>query len=140
MFATRELCHPTGLKVTHGEKYRITLAIPQGSPWIDKDIPADPRGFVLGSWRQLGGIPFKRLIWSNWFRPIVRVGSTGLEEHLPDFAQEPGDKTRWTAEFNARGDGEVFVYVNDTSIFLPWLLTAFYDNNKGSAWVELRRL
>ena len=140
MFFTRELCHPTGLKVTHGEKYRITLAIPQGSPWIDKDIPADPRGFALGSWRQLGGIPFKRLIWSNWFRPIVRVGSTGLEEHLPDFAQEPGDKTRWTAEFIARGDGEVFVYVNDTSIFLPWLLTAFYDNNKGSAWVELRRL
>jgi uncharacterized protein (DUF2235 family) len=139
-FRTKELCHPTGLKVTHGEKYRITLTIPENDPWLDDGIPADPRGFVLGSWRQIGGIPFKRLIWSNWFRPIVRVGSTGLEEHLPDFVQDTADKTRWNAEFIARGDGEVFVYVNDTSIFLPGLLNAFYRNNKGSAWVELKRL
>ena len=139
-FFTREMCHPTGLKVTHGEKYQITLRIPADDPWIDKTIPASPNGFVLGSWRQIGGIPFKRLIWSNWFRPIVRVGSTGLEEHLPNFVQDANDKSRWSAEFIARSDGEVFVYVNDTSIFFPWLLTAFYDNNKGSAWVELKRL
>jgi Uncharacterized alpha/beta hydrolase domain (DUF2235) len=140
IFFTRELCHPTGLKVTHGERYQITLRIPDGDPWIDKVIPADPGGFVLGSWKQIGGIPFKRLIWSNWFRPIVRVGSTGLEEHLPDFVRDTNDRSRWSAEFIARSDGEVFVYVNDTSIFFPRLLTAFYDNNKGSAWVELKRL
>jgi hypothetical protein len=140
VFRTNELCHPTGLKVTHDEKYLVTLTIPQSDPWIDKDIPADPRGFLLGSLRQIGGIPFKRLIWSNWFRPIVRVGSTGLEEHLPDFVQDNGDKTRWSAEFKARSDGEVFIYVNDTSIFFPWLLTMFYDNNKGSAAVTLKRM
>jgi Uncharacterized alpha/beta hydrolase domain (DUF2235) len=140
VFYTNELCHPTGLKVTHGEKYQITLTIPDGDPWIDKDIPTDPGGFAWGSWRQLGGIPFKRLIWSNWFAPIVRVGSTGLEEHLPKFKQDSGTGNLWTAQFTARSDGEVFVYVNDTSIFFPWLFTVFYENNKGSAAVALKKM
>jgi uncharacterized protein (DUF2235 family) len=138
VFHTKELCHPTGLKVTHGETYRISLNIPAGDPWID--IPTDPRGFRLGSWRQLGGVPFRRLIWSNWFRPIIRVGSTGLEEHLPTFTQDSADKTLWSAEFTARGDGEVFLYVNDTSIFFPWLLRVFYDNNRGSASISMKKL
>jgi hypothetical protein len=80
------------------------------------------------------------LIWSNWFRPIVRVGSTGLEEHVPNFVQDTDDKTRWSAKFRARSDGEVFIYVNDTSIFLPWFWHHFYDNNLGSAGVELKRM
>jgi hypothetical protein len=103
-FQTKEMCHPTGLKVTHDEKYQITLWLPEGS-WSDKGIPATPNGFALGSWKQIGGIPFKRLIWSNFFRPIIRVGSTGLEEHLPNFVQDGNDKTRWTADFKARSDG-----------------------------------
>ena len=141
VFRTNEPCHPTGLHVAHDEKYLVRLTIPPNDPWADtKDIAADPRGFVLGSWRQIAGIPFKRLIWSNWFRPIVRVGSTGLEEHLPNFVRDSDDKTRWSAQFTARSDGEVFIYVNDTSIFLPWFWHRFYDNNLGSARVELKRM
>jgi hypothetical protein len=30
--------------------------------------------------------------------------------------------------------------VNDTSIFFPWLFTSFYDNNKGSATVSLKKI
>ena len=89
---------------------------------------------------QLAGIPFKRLIWSNWFAPIVRVGGSGLEEHLPDFKRETATSNLWTAKFVARHDGEVFVYVNDTSIFLPWLFTAFYNNNEGTAVVSLKKM
>jgi uncharacterized protein (DUF2235 family) len=139
VFYTKELCHPTGLKVTHGETYRIVLTIPENDPWIDYNIPTDPKGFSM-HWRQLAGIPFRRLIWSNWFMPIVRVGSTGLEEHLSAFERSPDDKKVWTAEFKARSDGEVFVYVNDTSIFFPWLFQLFYENNQGSAWVALKKL
>jgi len=138
VFYTKELCHPTGLKVSRGEKYRISLTIMD--PWIDRDIPTDPRGFRLGAWRQLGGIPFKRLIWSNWFRPIIRVGSTGLEEHLPTLTQDFTDKNLWSGEFTARNDGEVFLYVNDTSIFFPWLFHVFYDNNLGSASISMKKL
>ena len=78
--------------------------------------------------------------WTNWFAPIVRVGGSGLEEHLPDFKRESATSNLWTAKFTARSDGEVFVYVNDTSIFLPWLLTAFYDNNEGTAVVSLKKM
>jgi uncharacterized protein (DUF2235 family) len=137
-FLTSELCHPTGFKVAHDETYEISLAI--NDAWIDKDIPTDPNGFVLGAWRQIGGIPFKRLIWSNWFKPIVRVGSTGFEEHVPAFTQDTRDPKKWTAQFVARSDDEVFIYVNDTSIFAPWLIHVFYDNNRGSAAVSMRRI
>ncbi|MDU1664757.1 MAG: DUF2235 domain-containing protein [Bradyrhizobium sp.] len=136
-FETSQLCYATGLSVAQDETYVITLDV--ATPWSDAEIPASPTGFGYGTLAQVPGIPFKRLIWSNWFAPIVRVGGTGLEEHLPEFKQDPANASRWTAEFIARSNGEVFVYVNDTSIFLPWFWHAFYDNNHGSATVSLRR-
>jgi hypothetical protein len=139
-FHTSELCHPLGLKVAQDETYEISLDIPENDPWLDASIKAGPEGFFLGSWRQLGGVPFKRLIWSNWFKPIIRVGSTGLEEHLPDFKEDPANSRHWKAQFVARSDGEVFIYVNDTSIFAPWLIHVFYDNNHGSAAVSMQRI
>ncbi len=138
-FLTNEICHPTGLNVAQDETYEITLTIPQNDPWIDKDIPTDPGGFVLRSWGQLPGIPYRRLIWSNWFRPIIRVGSTGFEEHVPAFRQNLDHPGQWTASFTARSNGEVFIYVNDASIFAPWLFEKFYRNNKGSAGIAMKR-
>ena len=138
VFNTKDLCYPTGLKVTHDETYQISIAV--NAPWTDNGIPASPEGFEKSTWMQLAGIPFKRLIWSNWFAPIVRVGGSGLEEHLPDFKRETPTSNLWTAKFVARHDGEVFVYVNDTSIFLPWLFTAFYNNNEGTAVVSLKKM
>lgn len=137
-FRTSELCHPTGLKVAHDETYEITLTIDEA--WADDRIPADPSGFAWGSVAQVPGIPFRRLIWSNWFKPIVRVGSTGLEEHVPTFVQDGSNPKQWSTQFIARSDGEVFIYVNDTSIFAPGLLTLFYDNNHGSAAITMRRI
>jgi uncharacterized protein (DUF2235 family) len=136
MFHTADLCYPTGLKVTHGETYQINLAVKD--PWIDRSIPASPKGFATSSWVQLLGVPYRRLIWSNWFAPIIRVGGPGLEEHLPDF--KPGADGVWNATFVPRSDGEVFVYVNDTSIFLPWLFSHFYNNNHGTAVVSLKKM
>jgi len=137
-FETSNLCYPTGLKVTHGETYQINIAVTE--PWTDHGIPAGPEGFAKSTWKQLGGVPFKRLIWSNWFAPIVRVGGAGLEEHLPTFKQASPGGNVWSGEFIARSDGEVFVYVNDTSIFLPWLLTYFYGNNEGKAVISLKKM
>ena len=138
IFSIRNLCYPTGLKVTHGETYQISIDVKD--PWTDHGIPASPEGFAKSTWMQLAGIPFKRLIWSNWFAPIVRVGGPGLEEHLPQFKRESATGNLWTAKFTARSDGEVFVYVNDTSIFLPGLFTYFYSNNEGTAVVSLKKM
>jgi uncharacterized protein (DUF2235 family) len=60
VFSTKDLCYPTGLKVTHGETYQISLAVKD--PWSDHGIPAGPEGFAKSTWKQLAGVLFKRLI------------------------------------------------------------------------------
>jgi uncharacterized protein (DUF2235 family) len=136
-FHTEQLCYPTGLKVTQGETYQISLAVKE--PWFDDTIPASPAGFSRSNWLQLAGIPFKRLIWSNWFAPIVRIGGPGLDEYLPKFMPDAADSNVWRGQFTARSDGEVFVYVNDTSVF-PWFYRNFYNNNHGTAVVSLKKM
>ena len=137
VFETRDLCYPTGLKVTQGETYQISLAVTE--KWSDDGIDASPAGFNRSTWLQLPGVPFKRLIWSNWFAPIVRIGGPGLDEYLPEFKPDAVDGKLWKAKFTARSDGEVFVYVNDTSVF-PWFYRTFYNNNHGKAVVSLKKM
>jgi uncharacterized protein (DUF2235 family) len=135
---TSSVCNATGLKVTQGKTYRITLSL--GQPWLDDKIPTNPNGFDYhqAAWTQLPGVPYRRLIWSNWFATILRVGGPGLEEHLLDLREEkPGV---WTATFEPRSSGEVFLYVNDAVIGLPWVYGLFYWwNNHGTAEVKLEQ-
>jgi hypothetical protein len=136
---TKNICNATGLKVTHKETYRITLKV--GEPWLDNTHATDPNGFNnrQASWTQLWGVPYKRLIWSNWFATILRVGGPGLEEHLLDL--KPGANGEWTTTFEPRSDGEVFLYVNDTAIGLPWIYDLFYRlNNHGTAEIKLTKI
>ncbi len=135
---TSKVCNATGMKVTQGETYRIRLII--GEPWKDDKISTDPNGFDnhRAAWLQLGGAPYRRLIWSNWFATILRVGGPGLEEHLLELEEKEG---AWTATFEPRSSGEVFLYVNDTVISLPWIYGFFYSsNNHGTAEVKLEKL
>ncbi len=134
---TATACNATGLKVTQGETYRIKLVI--GAPWMDADIASSPNGFDhhQAAWLQLPGAPYRRLIWSNWFATILRVGGPGLEEHLLQFEEKEGG---WTTTFQPRSSGEVFLYVNDAVISLPWIYDLFYRNNHGTAEVTLEKL
>jgi uncharacterized protein (DUF2235 family) len=135
---TAKVCNATGLKVTQGKAYRIELTI--GDGWKDNETPTDPNGFDnrRASWLQLLGWPYKRLIWSNWFATILRVGGPGLEEHLLLLEEKNGV---WTTTFEPRSSGEVFLYVNDTAIGLPWVYDFFYrSNNHGTAKVKIERL
>jgi uncharacterized protein (DUF2235 family) len=133
-----KVCNATGMKVTLGETYRIRLMI--GQPWKDDEIPTNPNGFDYrrAAWLQLAGAPYRRLIWSNWFATILRVGGPGLEEHLLDLEEEKAGV--WTTTFEPRSSGEVFLYVNDTVISLPWIYGFFYRNNHGTAEIKLEKL
>jgi len=136
---TSKVCNATGAKVTQGETYRITLAIRE--PWMDDKIATNPNGFDYhgAAWSQLPGVPYRRLIWSNWFATILRVGGPGLEEHLLDLKEEKAGA--WTATFEPRSSGEGFLYVNDAVIGLPWIYGLFYWwNNHGTAEVKLEKL
>jgi uncharacterized protein (DUF2235 family) len=147
-FDTRTLCMATGLTVKKGQTYDISLVITDpwedGHTWNDSDpgkargIETGPNGFGRDKmrWQMAAGLPYRRLISSNWFATVIRVGGRGFGEMVPPFESTecrcPTPPTRYKASFKAAGDGEVFVYVNDSVI--NWLgLDRFYGNNKGTA-------
>lgn len=136
---TAKACNATGLRVAEGETYRITLKVTDA--WLDHKTATNPNGFDndRATWVQLLGWPYKRLIWSNWFATILRVGGPGLEEHLLRFEEKEGNS--WTTTFAPRANGEVFLYVNDTVLSFPWIYDVFYrSNNHGKAEVRIEKL
>jgi len=137
MMDTIKVCNATGMKVTQGERYQITLTVT--APWQDDDDgETNPNGFNRkAGWVQLLGVPYRRLIWSNWFATILRVGGPGFEEHLLKL-DDKGNGV-WTTHFKPRSSGEVFLYVNDSVIGLPWIYSLFYWNNHGTTEVKLEK-
>jgi hypothetical protein len=151
-FETKALCTATGLAVEKNRSYRITLVV--ADPWEDghklgepdpqkaKGIEDDPQGFGLEKMRPIMalGLPIRRLVGSNWFATIVRIGNRGFGEVVPSFERKDSP-TSYTATFKAPKSGELFVYVNDAVIGFPGYFDHFYrSNNKGSADLTLERL
>lgn len=145
LFDTRSLSHATGVTVAPGQVCEVTIQ-PTG-PWWDgyrdaarPGIKAGPVGFGWDktSWPMVGGIPLRRHPTVNWFAVVARVGRTGNEEHALVFDRRApsgahdGESTR-TARLTARSGGEIFIFVNDAVIGLPWLADFFYRNNRGTA-------
>jgi hypothetical protein len=147
-FQTKAICSSTGLIVKQGAAYRVAIKV--DSPWIDGNrggepggIQTDPRGFGWSKTKALQylGVPYRRLMWSNWFSTVLRVGSTGFEEHLLHLKEEnTTDGVIYTATFKPQRDGELFVFVNDSVIGLPGIYDYFYrSNNAGAATVTLQK-
>jgi uncharacterized protein (DUF2235 family) len=158
-FETRALCAPTGLAVEKNKSYRITLVVTD--PWEDghkfgesdperaKGIETGPEGFGYEKMRPMMwlGIPIRRLLASNWFATVLRVGNRGFGELVLSYERKPSppcqcpSTTSYTAKFKARKSGEVFVYVNDSVIGIPGYFDHFYSsNNKGKADLTLQLL
>jgi len=143
-FETNALCAPTGLLVEKHKSYRITLVVTD--PWEDghksgesdpekaRGIETGPDGFGYERMRPMMwlGLPIRRLVGSNWFATILRVGNKGFGELVPPFAKDRSGNV-YTATFKARKSGELFVYVNDTVVGIPGYFDVFYKNNKGKA-------
>ena len=67
-------------------------------------------------------LPLRRVLTEGWFVPAIRVGATGNPEYLHDgniITIEP------------KGDGELFAYVNDAVVGLPWIWNWLYEDNRG---------
>jgi uncharacterized protein (DUF2235 family) len=119
-FETKALCTPTGLAVERNKSYRVTLVVTD--PWEDghrfdepnpekaKGIETGPEGFGYEKMRPFMwlGLPIRRLLASNWFAPIVRVGNKGFGELVLSYeakrtaACQCPSITRYTATFKAR--------------------------------------
>jgi uncharacterized protein (DUF2235 family) len=126
-------CQPTGLKLTSGTKYKVSMQ-------DDLDPPAagdDPDSPEVGKLRQSLakypkndptpkaelfkksiGAPFRRVLSAGWFDPVVRVGATGSQQYLIDPVIG--------VEVSPKEDGEMFVFLNDIVVGLPYVYDIFY--------------
>jgi uncharacterized protein (DUF2235 family) len=138
-FKTLDICTSTGQSVTKGTTYAVTLTV--GEAWDDGGIATGPNGFGLdntGRMQKLG-LPLRRLVADNWFATVLRVGRFGYDEYVLNFVPDAAIPPKsYTATFKARSNGEVFVFVNDAVVGLPWAYDFFYrHNNHGTATIAL---
>ncbi|HEV2153262.1 DUF2235 domain-containing protein [Bradyrhizobium sp.] len=88
-FETRDFCWWSGLAVEKGRKYRVWLDIDE--PWFDRTIMTGVNGFQTDLARYIF-LPMRRLYGADWFEPVVRVGSKGMNDiPLTAVNVEPAD-------------------------------------------------
>lgn len=149
----RDPCLATGLTLVGGERYTIAvkpLPAPGVAPappddpyvWRDGDIPAGPDGLDPDaveerlSWfgqRALKvGVTARRVWTEDWFVVIGQIG----ENSLQPFAIGSG-----LERFTSPATGELYVYVNDGVLGLPFLWDwAYYwsaGENRGTAEITV---
>jgi uncharacterized protein (DUF2235 family) len=144
-FATSAICAPTGLKVYAGHSYEIRITVTE--PWEDAGRPTTPGGFRTSTvdrydrWKFRAAIFLRRILFRPWYRVIARIGDTGVDEYFLDPVPVPNTTPQtYKATFPAARSGELFLYVNDAVIGLPWVYDSFYPNNGGRAKVTVRLL
>lgn len=138
---TANSCYATGRTVVEGEHYLVRLTVI--TPWQDASIPATPEGLGdAGFWKSAlmtAAIPLRRHLAEDWFRVMAKIGSDGLNSRALKLRQvgEVNGQAIWEGEFTAAADGALLLYVNDAMLF-GW--TRFYENNQGSATVEIKEI
>ncbi len=141
---TREPCNATGLQLEAGATYALRITIPSEPVeiWRDASLPAGPNGIRSDDLPGVMGVfvPMRRHLAHNWFRLMARVGAGGNDTYALhwNLVSPDGQPQTYQAKLTARGDGELFLYVNDAGIVVD--ASAFYTNNHGSAVLQVRRL
>jgi hypothetical protein len=152
---TSELCKGTGLKLQKGATYKLRFTIPSAQPWLDRTVPASPNGVEPNevTWPMVLGVPFRRHMGQAWFKPMARINSRGTDVYPLDpkptvplsvAPHRVGDltsqETVFETEIVARTQGELFLYVNDAVLFIPFYPDSvrwLYNNNQGTAEVRI---
>jgi len=152
-------CNSAKRSVIAGEVYsiRITVlpnamqAIDQPEGWSNArasgGTPAAGDGADLPWWRDLIGMPFKRVMLADWLAPLVAVqeplGGDDLGQRLfgrsveidrPEFVCDP-KSGGYVTMFQPELTGTLRMFVNDA--LLPWRPSHFYANNVGRAEVQV---
>jgi hypothetical protein len=148
-FNVGSFCQPTGIFLERG--YRYALTITRSGPWLDGPRESGVVGYEiteLPSWRDRflmwSRLPLRRVFLRPWFLVIARIGSGGNDEYFVDPDSRSGlqdpQNYKVLSAFPTRKSGELFLYVNDAAIGLPWINDLFYWNNFGEAQVTIRRI
>lgn len=123
---------PTGLSVSPGESYRIS--VPAGQVWFDKDRRNLPPYGEKGSW--LMNLFSKRDHDSGWFALMAAIVpenqplSTGTEP------VNPGHDVERDQDIAVKFAGRLVMYPND-AVWRTGNKDAFYKNNVGQIWVRI---
>ena len=107
-FSIDNPCHATGVTLKAGTHYRFEVV---RTKWRDGRHPATADGFSRprSSWALLPWVPYRRHVTEPWLKLMARVGSRGEA-----FATGSGP-----LRYEAKSDGELFLYVNDAVLGLP---------------------
>lgn len=146
-FKTSELCKATGILLEHRARYYVTIQ--PSEPWFNgvtrigtpvggfsaKDPPAWYERIYLSLF-----LPLRRELSKDWFRIVLRFGHVGGEES--SYEPDPYDDI---IQFNIRPTiapdrkQELFVFVNDAVIGVPGFYDLLYRNNRGTAYLTVKR-
>jgi hypothetical protein len=145
MFATNAPCFATGLKMTKGARYGVTITPIE--EWKDGNYATTPSGYEmddregLGWFRSFVAVPLRRDYFRRWFTVVARVGTTGLNEDFLDPSRADPSRPEYYGETGRiKTEGELYLYVNEAGIALPWIYDLFYRAHHGTARVEVQRL
>jgi uncharacterized protein (DUF2235 family) len=130
---TKAVCTGSGFEATRGKRYEVKIDITEG--WKDATLPATVQGVTNPTTFMSLATLSRRSLRQPWFKPLMRIGSTAMDEYPINGV---GEYEQLTAEFTARRTGEVFLYVNDAVLPFPQAGQYFYNNNHGSARVTIR--
>jgi len=137
-FKTNSPCLSTGLTLDAGQTYAIDIKVTE--PWMDKTIPASPKGFdsLLTELCPLflAALPAKRVLTYPWFTMVGEISG------------DPGEiyPLRETITIKPKITGELRLYVNDAVYSFgksdgdghPEDWQHYYKNNEGEAIVTVR--
>lgn len=148
-FRADAFCQPTEIRVEQGYRYSVTIN--RGAVWTDGSYPSGISGYEVSElptwWLRIKSfvmLPLRRVFLREWFRPIARIGTRGNDEYFIDPQNRSGlndpQNLKVNSVFTTRRDGELFLYVNDAAIGLPWFYAFFYRHNDGESEVVVRRL
>lgn len=148
---TRSTCTDLAAEVKRNRKYRLSLRVTHG--WADAQYDATPEHGVTEAmpWYMTRIAPaFQRVVKANWLKPLIEIRSLDgsparrlilgppVYVDLAHFKSVPGKPGLYRADFTAKRDGHLYMFVNDAA--LPLWPGAFYGNNQGSALVKVTPL
>jgi hypothetical protein len=77
-FETSRRCWASGVALEQGQHYALWIEMTD-PPFFDRTIMTDIAGFTDASWIHVLAWPIRRWWSADWFQPIARIGTTGID-------------------------------------------------------------
>lgn len=149
-FDPKSLCVAVGDPVPVSGHYLVSVEPQHLCEWKDKNTQAGATGVLVPGWGQRAFGLLKRRWGARYYQPIVRVGADGNRETVLDSDEAPArhrcghddiEVVRTAAAtVQARAGEQIYLYLNDVVLPVPYLAGYFYGNNQGSAKVTVTPL